>query len=48
MIEIERLDYFVFNAFNGQYLKVSIGKDLIDYDTLGCLIERYSIFFESI
>ena len=39
---------FVFNAFNGQYLKVSIGKGLIDYETLGYLIERYSVFFEQI
>lgn len=35
----------MFNAVNGQYLKVSIGKGLIDYETLGELIERYSEFF---
>lgn len=36
----------MFNAVNGQYLKVSIGKRLIDYETLGILIETYSHFFE--
>lgn len=36
----------MFNAVNGQYLKVSIGKGLIDYKTLGNLIENYSYFFE--
>lgn len=36
----------IFEAFNGSYLKVSIGKGLIDYETLGELIERYSAFFE--
>lgn len=36
----------MFNAVNGQYLKVSIGKGLIDYETLGILIETYSHFFE--
>lgn len=35
----------VFNAFNGQYLKVAIGKGLIDIDGLCGLIERYSKFF---
>lgn len=32
----------VFNAFNGQYLKVAIGKGLIDWDGITQLIERYS------
>ncbi len=36
----------VFNAFNGQYLKVSIGKGFLDYNTIECLIERYSSFFD--
>jgi hypothetical protein len=36
----------MFNAVNGQYLKISIGKGLIDYETLGNLIESYSHFFE--
>ena len=35
----------VFNAFNGQYLKVAIGKGLIDLDTLNMLFERYKDFF---
>lgn len=35
----------IFEAFNGQYLKISIGKGLIDYESLGELIERYESFF---
>ncbi len=35
----------IFNAVNGQYLKVSIGKGLIDYQTLEELINNYSEFF---
>ena len=35
----------IFEAFNGQYLKVSIGKGLIDMDGLIALIERYTDFF---
>ena len=35
----------MFNAVNGQYLKVAIGKGLIDYETLGEMIETYSGFF---
>ena len=35
----------IFEAFNGQYLKISIGKGLLSYETLGALIERYSEFF---
>lgn len=35
----------IFNAFNGQYLKVSIGKGLITYDEIEALIVRYSKFF---
>lgn len=34
----------VFNAFNGQYLKVAIGKGLITIEELESLIERYSKF----
>lgn len=33
-----------FNAFNGQYLKVAIGKGYTSLDEIGCLIERYSVF----
>lgn len=36
----------MFNAVDGQYLKVSLGKELIDYETLNKLIEEYSSFFE--
>ena len=35
----------VFEAFNGRYLKVAIGKGMITYERLGELIERYSEFF---
>lgn len=34
----------VFEAFNGKYLKVAIGKKLTDLDTISKLIERYSAF----
>ena len=37
----------VFRAFGGQYLKVAIGKGLIDEDTITYLIARYSEFFVS-
>lgn len=43
--EIYAIPEEIFEAFNGQYLKVSIGKGLIDYETLGQLIETYSQFF---
>lgn len=36
----------VFEAFNGKYLKVAIGKGLITVEELALLIERYSVFFE--
>lgn len=35
----------MFDAMNGQYLKVAIGKGLINYDNISKLIERYSVFF---
>lgn len=35
----------IFNAFNGQYLKVAVGKGLITYEEIGRLIERYAEFF---
>ena len=38
----------IFNAFNGQYLKISIGKGLITYDELGILVARYAAFFEEL
>lgn len=43
--EIIPLPEVIFNAFNGQYLKVSIGKGLITLDEIRALIERYSAFF---
>ena len=44
--EIYSIPETIFEAFGGEYLKVSLGKGLIDYETLGELIERYSEFFE--
>lgn len=44
--EIYPIPEAIFEAFGGEYLKVSLGKGLIDYETLGELIERYSEFFE--
>lgn len=44
--EIYPIPEEMFNAVEGQYLKVSIGKGLIDYETLGKLISSYSQFFE--
>ena len=44
--EIYPIPEEMFNAVDGQYLKVSIGKGLIDYETLGNLISSYSEFFE--
>lgn len=35
----------VFEAFNGQYLKVAIGKGMIDMETIHTLIVRYAKFF---
>ena len=34
----------VFNAFNGQYLKVAIGKGLITLDEIQTLVDRYADF----
>ena len=34
----------VFQAFNGQYLKVAIGKGLIGFEKLNRLIEQYKEF----
>ena len=36
----------VFNAFNGQYLKIAIGKGITTLDEIQALLERYSVFFE--
>lgn len=43
--EIIPIPEVIFEAFNGQYLKVSIGKGLITLDGLITLIERYAVFF---
>lgn len=44
--EILPLNEVMFEVFNGQYLKVAIGKGLITWDTLNMLVDRYSAFFE--
>ncbi|HIX09123.1 MAG TPA: hypothetical protein H9683_02960 [Firmicutes bacterium] len=38
----------VFEAFNGQYLKVAMGKGLIDAEGLQTLIDRYAEFLNVI
>ena len=40
------LPEYIFDAVNGQYLKVSIGKGLITLDEIEALLERYAAFFE--
>ena len=35
----------IFNAVNGKYLKVAMGKGMISFDKLAELVERYSKFF---
>lgn len=42
--EIYPIPEEMFNAFNGQYLKVSIGKGLITLEEIGNLINRYADF----
>jgi len=37
---------FIFDAFNGQYFKISVGKGLLDWDTLKNLINMYKHFWE--
>jgi hypothetical protein len=34
-----------FDAFNGQYLLVAMGRGLVTWDDLAVLVERYSRFF---
>ncbi len=43
--EILPVPELVFDAFGGQYLKVSIAKGLIDFETLGNLFAKYADFF---
>ena len=44
-LEVIEIPEVIFNAFNGQYLKVAIGKNLIDEEGIIQLVERYSEFF---
>ncbi len=46
-VEIIAIPEEIFNAFNGQHLKVAIGKGLIDLNEIATLVERYSTFFVS-
>ena len=46
--EIFPISEEVFEAFNGQYLKVAMGKGLIDAEGLQILIERYAAFLSAI
>ena len=39
------LPELVFEAFNGQYLKVLIGKGLITFEEIAALLNRYAVFF---
>lgn len=43
--EIVQLSEDMFNAVNGKYLKIAIGKGLIDVETIERLIIRYAQFF---
>ncbi len=36
----------VFNAFSAEYLKVSIGKGLINFERLGKMINQYAVYLE--
>ncbi len=44
-LEVIEIPEVIFNAFNGQYLKVAMGKNLIDEEGIMQLVERYSEFF---
>lgn len=44
-LEVIEIPEVIFNAFNGQYLKVAMGKNLIDEEGIIQLVERYSEFF---
>lgn len=46
--EIFPISEEVFEAFNGQYLKVAMGKGLIDAEGLQILIERYAEFLSAV
>ena len=42
------LPEIVFEAFGGAYLKVSIAKGLIDFESIQALLETYAEFFENL
>lgn len=44
-LEVAEVPENIFEAFNGEYLKVSMGKGLINIEELLALIERYQVFF---
>lgn len=43
--EVVPIPESIFHAFNGEYLKVAMGKGLINWDEIQTLVERYSEFF---
>ena len=42
--EIYPINEEIFEAFNGQYLKISVGKGLITMEEIGELINHYAEF----
>ncbi len=44
-IDSDPVPEYVFNAFNGQYLKVAIGKGLITIGQINELFVKYADFF---
>lgn len=40
------IDYYIYEAFNGQYLSVSLGKGLLTWKDIRYYIDRYSKFFD--
>lgn len=44
--QIHYIPEVVFDAFNVQYFKISMGKGLLDWETIEFLIERYLTFFD--
>lgn len=45
-ISIINIEEDIFNAFNGQYLKIAIGKGITSLEEIQELLDRYSVCFE--
>lgn len=45
-VDIFPIPQSMFDALNGKYLKVAIGKGYLTMQELSSLIDRYSVFFE--